>query len=74
MGACNALNILYMECVFRGNPILEGAANLGRGFVRFMFPFSNLKKERDDMDEFSEFNSVVSPFNRHALIMHFSRF
>lgn len=39
-----------------------------------MFPFSNLKKERDDVDEFSGFNSVVSPFNRHALILHFSWF
>lgn len=72
MGSCNALNILYVECVFRGNPILQGAANLGRGFVRFMFPFSNLKKERDDMEEFSEFNLVVSPSNCHALILHFS--
>lgn len=41
---CFCLNFLLRE-----NPILQGAANLGRGLVNFIFPFSNLKQEREDV-------------------------
>ena len=40
--------MICFDCLLRGNPVLEGATNLGRGLVNFIFPFSNLKQERDD--------------------------
>ncbi|KAG0625720.1 hypothetical protein M758_2G075900 [Ceratodon purpureus] len=35
----------------RENPVLKGATNLGRGLVNFIFPFSNLKQEREDIGD-----------------------
>uniref|UniRef100_A0A7I4AMQ8 Letm1 RBD domain-containing protein n=1 Tax=Physcomitrium patens TaxID=3218 RepID=A0A7I4AMQ8_PHYPA len=45
----------------RENPILQGAANLGRGLVNFIFPFSNLKQEREDVSSSAVSDDAWTP-------------
>lgn len=42
--------MLCFNHFLRENPVLQGATNLGRGLVNFIFPFSSPKQGRDDAD------------------------
>jgi hypothetical protein len=56
--AGNLKLIVSFDCLPRGNSILKGATNLGRGLVNFIFPFSNLKQERDDVGDYASIDDV----------------